>query len=259
MQKVLFPTVALMLLLSCGGGGSTPAANDDGEASPSVSALGEKVQLAFTLSLKMHLAGEEFPELVFPANHILAFYLRSNGAVSVKASEMAPMIVRVCPSGTSLKDCDVISDDQGIGAGLDLVIDLCGLGRSHSQCGDGDPSTFSGSLTGDGRLLIAGLGIRLRVFLLGTSGPEGADAAATAGGFIPDLPRLSVALRTDPSVETGELTGVGVRVANSTVTLVGGGILPSMTISEDLPDLSGAHYVATLNGIFDRDPLQILE
>lgn len=257
MLKKVCAGILVIVFFGCGSTVEDGDTGDTGDTDANIAALGTQVLFAFNFSILLSNGESDFPEFRYPDSYILPLYLQSNGTVHVRARDLAPMILRVCPTTVSSLECDVFSDAEGIGAGLDLVVDLCGVNNGHAQCGVTDTTVFQGSLNRSGQLILSSLGIRMRVFLLGTSGPEGDEAPASAGGFIPDLPRLNVTVTTG-DVNTGLLSGSGQLVTNNQVILVAGGVLPELTISEDLPDLSGYHYLAELAGVFNQNPLNLL-
>lgn len=251
--KFTFITLALCLA-ACGG--SSDSANDpnpdeetDGSSS-NVSALGSVAHLTYQFSTQT-ATDDGILQIDYPETYMAPIYIKPDGGVTMLAREFPRMVLRICPIEAADENCDVTVDSSIVAQQLDLVFDLCGKERTDDGCGDdgGDPTTFEGSLSSEGRLVIPSLDVRIRVFLLAGNGPDGNSALDTDQGVLP-LPRLEVVVQTDPEITTGILSGIGERVEGFNVKLVAGGILPER--------LSSAHYLTTMTGTFDVDVLGLL-
>lgn len=254
----LIRKLAIFLLFftitACAGSGLDEDDEFDEDPDPGLSALGSSVKLTYQFSNQLSTDDGDFPEFVYPTEYEATFYIKDDGEVSLRAKDFPRMVLRICPSDTTMTDCDILFDNDAVSFGIDLVLDLCGDGLDHDDCGDSDPTIFKGTLTSEGRLVIPTIAVRSRIFLVGTSGPDGRTADDTDSGILPTLPRLITVVRTDPAIETGELEGIGERVNDRSVKLVAGGIIP-----DGMPELGGAHYLSTITGTFDVDPLSFLE
>lgn len=259
-QHLLLLIVLTVSLSQCGGGGGEE--RDEVIPEPGISGLGTSLLLRFTFSFQ---SGRDIvcvtapcgtgTTFAFPDEYAVPLYLDPTGELTLRAQEFPRMVLRLCNLSTDRDDCDLRLNDNRLSQGADLVLDLCGSDRNDDECGDegDDPTLFEGSITPEGRMLLTGINVRIRVFLLGTSGPDGHSASDTAGGILL-LPRLTVVTQTDPAINTGILSGIGERIADQTVTLVSGGILPA-----EMQELGGTHYLSTMIGTFDVDPLSLLE
>lgn len=253
---------SLMLFLvlttaACGSSGSDSKV--DLGAGPQVSALGSAAPFTFTFKTTTSYNGG-IVDLDFREIYSVPLYVKSDGEVSLLAREFPRMVVRICQPSSTDPSCDVLIDDSRVGDGVDLVMDLCGEGIDNADCGPKDGTMYEGSVNADGHLVVTALDVRIRVFLLGGTGPDGHEALVTAGGLLPDLPRLKVVVQTDPDIKTGALIATGSRVkVNSTdlkaeATLVAGGVIP-----DNMQVLSGAYYTSTMTGTFDVNPLGLLQ
>lgn len=254
-----FILISLALCLAACGGSSDPATdpNPDEEndgSSSNVSALGSVAHLTYQFSTQT-ATDDGILQIDYPETYMTPIYIKPDGGVTLLAREFPRMVLRICPTDTADENCDVKVDLPSVQQQLDLVFDLCGKDLTHSQCGDdgGDPTTFEGSLSPEGRLVITSIDVRIRVFLIVDGSPNGYSALDTDAGILP-LPRLEVVVQTDPEISTGILSGIGERVSGFNVKLVAGGIIP-----EEMPELGGAHYLTTMTGTFDVDVLGLLE
>lgn len=250
-------------LIACGSGGGESGSDEDIEPDPGVSALGNRLNLRFNFSVQsaqdivcVTLPCPSTTTFNFPDEYEVPLYLKATGQLTLRAQDFPRMVLRLCDVETARDDCDYRMDDNRLTLGADLVMDLCGADRDNAACGNegNDPTLFEGSINAEGRMVITGISVRLRIFLLGTSGPDGFTASDIATGILP-LPHLTVVTQTDPEINTGRLSGMGQRIdENGGVTLVAGGIIPTA-----MPELGGSHYLSTMTGTFDIDPLPLLD
>lgn len=259
MIKKLCLIFTLAGFISCGssGGDSSTTGTDNTPSNASEnqnnSAIGTKLNLSYNFQIQIADENGINTPYSFPKNYTAPLYINSEGSVTIKAREFPKMVLRICPKG-SVNSCDIYinSTDTDLGNGLDLVLDLCGFSKSHAECGPNDGTTFSGSLTDNGSLSISGIAVRVRVFNL-DGGPNGNTASVTAGGFISDMPRITVSLKTNPDISINGLHAFGNEVSDRDVTLIGGGVIPA-----NMPELGSASYVITLDGTFNQAPLDLL-
>lgn len=243
-------------LFSCGGGsGSSSSDSDTTPDDPNASVLGQRLTLSYKFTIQFSDEQGIQNPFEFPKTYATPVYVSTDGIVTLRARDFPKMVLRICPQGSPRNDCDVYveTDDQDIGSGVDLVLDLCGINNSHSQCGLNDGSRFTGTLSDDGSFNIRSIAVRVRLFNL-NDGPNGTTASSAATGIIADLPRIVTTIQTDPSVRFGGITGVGEKIEDTLVTLVAGGVIPAK-----MPELGGASYVVTLDGSFSQAPLDFLE
>jgi hypothetical protein len=257
MNKGLSVWVLALFAIACGGGGEDGTdLPPDSSSNVSANGLGETAFLTFhfTVQVSDSVSSAVPPRLTFPATYVAPFHVKPNGDVSLVAKEFPPMVLRICPTGLLDSFCATYVDDDRVGDGLDLVMDLCKVGLPHSNCGE-DASIFKGRLTPDGSLFINGIDVRVRVFLLvgDGSGPTGKTARESDGGFIADMPRLTVKVHTDRAA-SGKLSADGQKVEDKHVRLVSAGIIP-----ENMPEIGLANYLGIIEGNFTVDPLDWLD
>lgn len=242
-------------LAACGGGGGSDGSGIDPSAAQNQpeADLGQTTNLIFKFSVQVAAPSDATipPLLSFPQFYSVPLHIKPNGEVTMIAREFPTMILRICPSVSNLTGCTVRSDDDQVGEGIDLVMDLCKHTATHAACGT-DATQFHGSLTDDGSLSILAIDVRARVFLLG-SGPDGKTAKESDGGFMADLPRMTVAVHTDRA-SSGALTADGLKVTDTEVRLVSAGLIP-----KDMPEIGKSSYLSILEGHFTVDPLDFLE
>lgn len=251
-MKKTISFLCVLLITACGGSaidsttGASPSDNSDTETSD----LGTQVNLTFLFETQTDSEDDSLDFAIpYPETYTAPLYVQSNGVISMVANEFPQMVFRVCATGSSTSDCNTYFDDLDID--VDLVIDSCGSAVEDDDCGAGDDTIYTGTLSDSGDVNISAVSIRIRLFAV-ASGSNGNTADDTDTGLV-TLSRL-IARVTTSSVQTGDLTETGSRVNNSAVKLVAGGLIP-----DDFPVLGGAHYVSSLTGTFDVDPLDLLE
>ena len=249
--KRLIPILCLLISTGCGNADSfNRSDNGDDGADISVSEAGTAV--TFTYFFETQLDSDDdlldfaFP---YPHNYSVPLFVQKNGTVTLFARNFPPMVLRICEVASS--DCDLMFDDLGIDK-IDVVLDSCGRELDDEECGEGDDTAYTGTLSNDGSLTINAISIRVRVFAV-TGSSDGFTADAADTGLIPGMERLVVKVTTG-TVTTGDLAASGSRVNASAVKLVAAGI-----ISDDMPTLGGVHYISSLTGTFDIDPLGLLK
>lgn len=254
-MKNIFVSLTLLLLAACGGSSSNSGGSDTPNPSTNDnSSLGTLTHLAYDFSIQLERSGKKTTTFDFPSTYSVPLRIKSTGQVSLLTREFPRMVLRVCPVDSTRKDCDIKVDasEDSIGTGADLVMDLCGIGRAHENCGDDDPTVVTGILSSSGSLTVSSMPVRLRVFFLSGS-TNGITATDRDPGIFGDMPRIVASIRTGVAT-SGPLTAQGMPVIDTEITLVAGGLLPN-----SLPELGGYGYVATMNGSFDNPPLDILE
>lgn len=252
MKRILF--LLLVSFLSGCGEANTGSSTASGSESPSgtdTSDLGTQTNLTFLFTVQTDSEVDDTLDfaVVFPSSYIVPLYVQSNGTISFLANEFPRMVFRACANDSPTSDCHTYLDDLDID--IDLVIDACGEVEEDENCGEADTTVYSGTLSDDGSMNINAVSIRIRLFAV-TDNLDGYTADDTDTGLM-TLSRLIVRITTG-AVQTGGLTETGSRLNNKAVKLVGGGLIP-----DDMPTLGGAHYVASMTGSFDGDPLALLE
>lgn len=240
----------LIIAAGCGSSSTSPQPVDPG---PEVSALGSVAHFTYQFQTTTTTDSGTF-DLNFPETYSVPLYIKPDGEVTVLAREFPRMVYRLCPLGSTDTTCNINLDLPALGNGVDLVMDLCGEGVANADCGPKDGSLYDGSVNSEGRLVIPALDVRIRIFLLGGTGPDGYTADVTDSGILSNLPRLQVVVQTDPEIKTGILSDIGTRILNKEAKLVAGGIIPA-----GMAQLSGAHYISAMTGTFDIDPLLLLQ
>lgn len=252
---VLLGLLFSLQLAACGGGGGGDGSDVDPSAAQNqpVSELGQTTNLVFKFSVQVAASSDSTvpPLLPFPQFYSVPLHIQPDGEVTLVAREFPTMILRICPNVSDLVGCTVRSDDDQVGDGIDLVMDLCKRTAAHAACGT-DVTQFHGRLSDDGSLSISAIDVRARVFLLG-SGPDGKTAKESDGGFIADLPRMTVVVHTGRA-SSGKLAADGSKVADTEVRLVSAGLIP-----EKMQEIGGSSYLSILEGHFTVDPLDFLE
>ena len=251
-RSIISMIVLACFISACGASGSNNSAEDP---TPNITpaSLGTKVNLTYNFQIQLAEGKTIHDPYVFPKEYTVPLYVQDNGSVSLRARDFPKMVLRICPTGTPRTDCDVTitSDDQDLGTGLDMVMDLCGINNPHSGCGSADGTIFSGKLIDDGSLSISGIAVRVRIFHL-NEGPNGNTALATSSGFIADLPRITATVQTTDII-TSTLKAYGEKILGKDISLTAGGVIPA-----NMPELGDSSYVVTMEGSFDQEPLPLL-
>lgn len=250
-MKQIFILIFLTFL-SCGSEMSNPFDDDSDEGTnPDVSELGTPVVLTFLFETQIDSEEDDTLDFAipFPDTYDVPLYVGSDGFISLLANEFPRMILRVCKTNSTSDNCTTEFDD--IDFDIDIVLDSCGADVDDDECGSSDDTIYTGTLNSEGGISMNAIVIRIRLFAVTDEG-DGTTADDTDTGLLV-FSRLTARVTTGV-VESGSLTESGSRINNRGVKLVGAGNIPN-----DIPTLGGAHYVSSLTGTFDIDPLALLE
>lgn len=233
--------------------------NEPENPEANLTALGNAVPLNFELAVQIKSDSDSSInfQIPFPSLYSAPMYVTSDGTISMIASEFPRIVYRVCQTDSTDSECMAFYsglDDTKFD--IDFVIDSCGKDISDKYCGDTDGTIYNGILSDDGSIYINGISLRIRIFYASSS-PNGYTATATNTGltFDPPLSRMTVNISTANVSSGSSLSATGSRINDDgEVTLVSAGIIPY-----NFPAMGGAHYVSSLTGTFDIDPLSLLE
>ncbi|MBI2339795.1 MAG: hypothetical protein HYU99_05460 [Deltaproteobacteria bacterium] len=239
-----------LAIVSCGGIESSDNTNNAESDEITPSEAGTPAILIYFFETQLDSDDDLFDfAFPYPDSYSVPLYVQGDGTVTLFARDFPAMILRICE--TDDDDCDVTYEGLGIGE-VDLVLDSCGRDLEDDECGEVDDSAFTGTLSADGSLTIGGIYIRARIFAVsGASDGFTADPGDT--GLLPDLERLVVRVTTG-SVATGDLAETGSSINDGAIKLVAAGLIP-----DSMPTIGGVHYISSLTGTFDIDPLGLLE
>lgn len=257
-QKTIVQALWLVILLSLPAACSqTTTSEEDNASSPTGNSstseddFDANINLTFNIDILLEAEDDATTlEISLNDDYTLPLHLDSNGDLTVRAKDMPTMIYRVCATGTTQTGCDTYSDLTS-GLNADLVIDSCGRLVDNADCGTSDDTTFSGSISDDGSMIINDLSIRIRAFLV-TSTSSGSAADDGDAGLL-TFHRMVMDLTTT-TVSTNDFTQTGSSITNKTVTLVA-----TATVATTSTDFESADFIATLTGTFDVDPLGMID
>jgi hypothetical protein len=249
-MKKYFLMLMAISLISCGGSGSSSSSNNDGNnLNEGALPPGNQVEMSYHLATQLKTAdGSLSLPITYPEDYKVILGVASNGTLSAYAHDFPSMVLRICKTGSTKRDCDAFTDQ--IGLDVDLVFDVCGA-DNDKNCGTKDQTLVTGTLLKDGTMSLDSVPVRARVFSI-TATLDGFTAPDTATGLL-TFPHIVLSLSTD-NVTSGSLTATGSKLSQKKATLVGGGVLPA-----DMQQLSGADYIAMFTGTFDKDPLSFLQ
>lgn len=255
----------LALFAACSSAELPELTEDDPSADASVN--GTPVRLTFNFSLQFDATDDSFD---FPIelndDFALRLYVNQDGTVAILANDFPRMVYRLCAEGSETDGCHSYYDEEDEeqwdlalgGSDFDIVIDSCGSSIADEDCGAPDDTTFTGTLSTDGTLVLENMAFRVRAFFV-TEELDGYTAEDSDTGLLTsdDSIRLTISRITTGAVAINagdNLSAEGAAVENSMVTLVGAGVIPS-----SVPDLGGSYFIGTIDGTFSYDPLSLLE
>lgn len=251
--KQIILSIFMVILMSCGGGVENSTFSDSGntQTNANFSNLGQKVNLTFSFSTQINsLTNNDLDTTIgFDDEFTLPMYVNPDGYISFAAQEFPKIVLRICATGSADPFCD--KHVSGLDDDIDLVLDVCGGSVEDINCGVSDSTVYQGTLSHSGTITINTIAVRVRAFFV-TGDLDGFIADPEDKG-IAEFNRIYARLTTG-LVSTGTLQAQGDIIKNNEVKLVAGGILPSK-----MEDLSGAHYIAIIEGRFNQDPVSLLD
>ncbi len=253
MKRLFLLTLFLSFLGACATQSTTTTSGGtEGTTDPSITALGTQANLTFTFEIQIKSDSDSSIDfdIPFPSSYTVPLYVDSDGTVSMQAGDFPRMVYRVCKTDSTTSGC--MSNYSGATFDVDVVIDSCGTSVTDTNCGDADGTVYTGILGDDGSIYINALSMRMRLFAA-TSSVNGYTATDGNSGLAV-LSRMSVNIST-ANVASGTLSASGSPIdADNKVTLVSAGLIPS-----DIAVIGDAHYLSSLAGTFDMDPLSLLQ